>query len=187
MEAPFVVAPGEAFHDQVKDLEPFLRKAKSLRMTHGLSSTDSRPTVHATDTYNKHRLLWPPIYDKVWMEQQVDAQGHTKKGDVCKVQRSGVGESDATMVTGEPMHELINLRRVLPSVGHDFADIYFDHAEAGLGILLTFSVPYVSVMRLELQTQAECAMDFLSVKFYPCIFSFSHVCLQVPHVCLVQS
>ena len=48
------------------------------------------------------------------------------------------GESDATMVTGEPMHELINLRRVLPSVGHDFADIYFDHAEAGLGILLTF-------------------------------------------------
>ena len=135
---PFVVAPGEAFHDQVKDLEPFLRKAKSLRMTHDLSSTDSRPTVHATDTYNKHRLLWPPIYDKVWMEQQVDAQGHTKKGDVCKVQRSGVGESDATMVTGEPMHELINLRRVLPSVGHDFADIYFDHAEAGLGILLTF-------------------------------------------------
>jgi hypothetical protein len=28
---------------------------------------------------------------------------------------------------------------------------------------------------LELQTQAKCAMDFLSVKFYPCIFSFNHI------------
>ena len=58
---PFVLAAGEAFEDQVQDLEPFLRFAKRVRQAHGMSSSDSRPTFHATDTYNKHRLLWPQV------------------------------------------------------------------------------------------------------------------------------
>lgn len=127
---PFVLMPGESFQDQVEDLRPLLRRAKRLRMSSGMSSADARPTFHATDTYNKHRFLWPPVYEQIWMEQQVEAVGQSKKADVAKVRRSAVAASDGTMVTGEPMHELINLRRVLPGTGQDFADIYFDHAVA---------------------------------------------------------
>ncbi|CAJ1434066.1 unnamed protein product [Effrenium voratum] len=126
---PFVLTPGEAFQDQVRDLEPFLRAAKRIRMSHGMSSEESRPTVHATDTYGKHRLLWPPVYDQIWLEQEVEAVGRTKKGDVKTIHRRAA-PSHVTMITGEPMHELINLRRVLPRQGHDFAEIYFDHADA---------------------------------------------------------
>ena len=128
---PFVLTPGEAFQDQVRDLEPFLRAAKRIRMSHGMSSEESRPTVHATDTYGKHRLLWPPVYDEIWLEQEVEAVGRTKKGDVKTIHRRAA-PSHVTMITGEPMHELINLRRVLPRQGHDFAEIYFDHAAAWL-------------------------------------------------------
>ena len=128
---PFVLTPGEAFQDQVRDLEPFLRAAKRIRMSHGMSSEESRPTVHATDTYGKHRLLWPPVYDQILLEQEVEAVGRTKKGDVKTIHRRAA-PSHVTMITGEPMHELINLRRVLPRQGHDFAEIYFDHAAAWL-------------------------------------------------------
>lgn len=124
----FVLAPGEAFEDQARDLEPFLRFAKKVRMEYGVSSSDARPTFHATDTYNKRRFLWPALYNKIRLDQQVIAIGRTNKGDVDKVRRSEAIE-DRTVVTGEPMHELINLRRVLPSGGKDFADIYFDHAD----------------------------------------------------------
>ena len=44
-----------------------------------------------------------------------------------RVHKVSGDKEGATMVTGDPMHELINLRRALPNLGHDFADIYFDH------------------------------------------------------------
>ena len=66
---PFVLMPGESFEDQVQDLRPFLQRAKEIRMTFGMSTKDSRPTVRATDTYNKHRRLWPRVYDGIWLEQ----------------------------------------------------------------------------------------------------------------------
>ena len=121
-----------------------------------MSSLESRPVAHATDTYNKHRSLWPPVYDKIWLEQQIVATGSTFKGDLQQVTRQNVKAEDrpalktrdrskakrrrnplddaGTVITGEPMHELINLRKALPNLGNDFADIYFDHADACLQI-----------------------------------------------------
>lgn len=138
---PFVLKPGESFEDRAADLEPHLQSAKGIRMAFGMSWAESRPTVHATDTYNKHRNLWPRIYDRVWCAQEVGFDSHTAKGDVCKINRDHAGQVfDNTMVTGEPMHDLINLRRALPNLGQDFADIYFDHAVLWLCDQIFFSV-----------------------------------------------
>ena len=126
---PFVLKPGESFEDQAKDLEPYLQTAKGIRMAFGMDWAASRPTVHATDTYNKHRNLWPKVYDRVWKAQEIGFDSEAAKGDVRKINRQhGSQVLDTTLVTGEPMHDLINLRRALPNLGQDFADIYFDHA-----------------------------------------------------------
>ena len=126
---PFVLKPGESFQDQAADLESYLQKAKGVRMAFGMDWAASRPTVHATDTYNKHRNLWPRVYDRVWRAQEIGFDSETAKGDVCKISRQDRSQVlDTTLVTGEPMHGLINLRRALPNLGQDFADIYFDHA-----------------------------------------------------------
>ena len=125
---PWVLKPGESFEDQVTDLEPFLQTAKEIRMGFGMSWAESRPTAHATDTYNKHRQLWARVYDRVWCGQEVGFGSRTAKGDVCNIARCPENQGlDTTLITGEPFHDIINLRRALPNLGQDFADIYFDH------------------------------------------------------------
>ena len=81
---PPVLSHGESIEEQVEDLTPLLILGRDERMAYGMSLLDARPAFHSTDTYNKHRLQWPHVYDSVCMCQRVCSEGTTPRSDVSK-------------------------------------------------------------------------------------------------------
>ena len=74
-----------------------------------------------------HRNMWPPVYDAVWLDQTLHLQdGPGQKLSVSLT--SDVKPHTATLVTGDPRHDCINLRRALSHLNYDFADAY-DHED----------------------------------------------------------
>ncbi|CAE7917875.1 unnamed protein product, partial [Symbiodinium necroappetens] len=125
---PWVLCDGESFETQASDLRPYLEFGRDTRLAYGLTLPESRPVFHCTDSYNKHRQLWPSVYDAVWLGQTLQLQ--KRKGDKITVSLdANVPPKAATIVTGDPRHDCINLRRALSNLSYDFADAYHDHED----------------------------------------------------------
>ena len=125
---PWVLCHGEAFDTQAEDLQPYLQFARDVRLAYGFTLDESRPVFHCTDSYNKRRNMWLPVYDAVWLGQTLHLQdGPGQKLSVSLT--SDVKPHAATLVTGDPRHDCINLRRALSHLSYDFADAYHDHED----------------------------------------------------------
>ena len=127
---PFFFSYGESFAEQVADLEAFLHYCTDIQLEAGMTISESRPVVHATDNFGKHGHLWPAVYDRVWMAQRVGRQGVTPRGDVASVRLVTPSHADQTLVTGELFHDSIALDRALSALGNDRPDISHDHRDA---------------------------------------------------------
>ena len=88
------------------------------------------PVFHATDSYRKHHKKLKALYDEVWPELAIQANAATPKGDALRAELHPYGGSNGfCSVTGEPMHDIINLRRVASRAKNDYWDLVSDHAD----------------------------------------------------------
>ena len=122
----------EAWHDLESDLKPLLQGIKWARMQAGLSVDDSMPVFHATDTYGRHRRCIRKCYAEVWSEMRQKVLALTPKSDSFGVEWQSPEESNLgsrCMVTGEPFHDVISLRRAVATSAPDCRDLFFDHTD----------------------------------------------------------
>ena len=125
---PWQLCDGESFQTQASDLQPYLESGRDTRLAYGFTLAESRPVFHCTDSYNKHRNLWPSVYDTVWLGQTLQLQ-EGQRGNLTVGLAADVPQKAATLVTGDPLHDCINLRRALSHLSYDFADAYHDHED----------------------------------------------------------
>ena len=118
----------EAWPDIKAVLEPLLMEIKEVRLAHGCSLSESVPVFHSTDVHRQHRRLIRKLYRKVWPELRLQAIAPAPKAAARRARlrrRSQI--SRLLSVTGDPLHDRLALRRVLPVTGNDTVDIGFDH------------------------------------------------------------
>ena len=88
------------------------------------------PVFHATDSYRKHHRKLKALYDEAWPELAIQATAPTPKGDAASAGLHPYGGSNGLCsVTGEPMHDIINLKRAASRAKNDYWDLVFDHID----------------------------------------------------------
>ena len=122
---PFRPYSGEAFEDIREDLMPLLKSGTDVRMAAGMSLEESMPSVHCTDSYQKHDLQIPELYDEVWQCLQVSSTGVTPRGEVADIGVTPCSPSSKLLsVTGDPRHDVIVCRSCGSVASPDTADSY---------------------------------------------------------------
>ncbi|CAJ1340140.1 unnamed protein product, partial [Effrenium voratum] len=118
---------GEGWRTLEPILEALLWKIKATRLEAGLSLLQSCPTFHCTDNFRAQRLKLEALYKRLWRDCAVGSQGNTKKGPA---KRRRVQDPGAlTVVAGDPVHDLLALRRRVSTMACDSTDLTFDHAD----------------------------------------------------------
>ena len=95
-------------------LEPMLRGVRAARSAAGCSLELTIPVFHATDTYHKHRNQLDALHAAVWQELRIRTDSNAPKGiaPIASPSAYDTGASKALCrITGEPFHDIINLRR----------------------------------------------------------------------------
>ena len=114
-------------------LLPLLRDMKAARLStppKGMAVEHTIPVFHATDSYHKHRHLLKALYNEVWPELAIETTAPTPKGAASGAHTHPYGGSSGyCMVTGEPMHDIINLRKAASRTKNDYWDLMFDHID----------------------------------------------------------
>ena len=139
--APVSLAATESWPCIEADLKPLLQKIKQTRLEAGFSLEESLPCFHATDSYHKHRIKISKLYGKVWQDLRAQGQSSTPCRDAFG--QVEVSSEDASRVhwlfrvTGEPMHDLFNLRRLVSPAANDCRTFLKDHED----LILRLSAP----------------------------------------------
>ena len=122
--------PTEGWPHLRKMLEPLLRDIQTVRLECGYGMEGSMPVFHATDVFEKHARCMRRLYGKVWSGMRVSAGARTPKGSTGRreVLPTELVEGMCT-ITGEPMHCIINLRRLVSPQCNDASNFIFDYSE----------------------------------------------------------
>jgi hypothetical protein len=123
---PPVLRATEAWPDLESILRPLLGRLKAARVRAGFPIEHTLPAFHATDSYHKHKNLLAKIYRDVWPELRVHVMHATPKAVATGAQVVRTA-SPACLITGEPMHDIIALRKLVSPWKHDGRDFLFDH------------------------------------------------------------
>ncbi len=137
--APVSLAATESWPCIEADLKPLLQKIKQTRLEAGFSLEESLPCFHATDSYHKTKIS--KLYGKVWQDLRAQGQSSTPCRDAFgQVELSSEDASRVHWlfrVTGEPMHDLFNLRRLVSPAANDCRTFLKDHED----LILRLSAP----------------------------------------------
>ena len=88
------------------------------------------PAFHATDSYRKHHQCLAKLYDEVWPQLALSADGRTPKGDALYASLHPYGGSNGfCTITGEPYHDSINLKKAASRGKNDYWDLIGDHRD----------------------------------------------------------
>ena len=94
-----------------------------IRQQHGLSAENTVPVFHATDSYAKHRKKLMSWYGKEFKTVRLSADHATPKSDAAGVKicdESGSPVKSLLTITADPVHEILQLQRVLRTSLMDF-------------------------------------------------------------------
>ena len=175
--APVSVAAGESWPCIEADLKPLLQKIKQTRLEAGFSLEESLPCFHATDSYHKHRAKISKLYGKVWQDLRAQGQSSTPCRDAFG--QVEVSSEDASRVhwlfrvTGEPMHDLFNLRRLASPAANDCRTFLKDHED----LILRLSAPPAPQQVAEARHGA-CLTDVEEIALSPAAAELLAVCVQ---------
>ena len=122
--------PTEGWSHVRSGLEPLLELIKEVRMEAGYSALESMPAFPATDFYGKHARAMRRLYSEVWSVLRVVADVNTPKGHAKrrKILNSDM-DGELCTITGDPMHCIINLRKLVSPQCNDARDFISDYTE----------------------------------------------------------
>ena len=113
-------------------LEPLVDEMIMHRTDAGLSLEAVPLCGHSTDTYGKHRLKLRAFYRKKYAQfQKTIVVADSPKGDAIAVLPAATAASDdwPTVITGDPMHDLFALRRIVTPAANDCRTFISDHQD----------------------------------------------------------
>ena len=110
-----------------KDLGDMLDENKKDRLEAGMSLIECAPVAHATDSFGKHRLLLRELYKDKYCELGTKTESLTPKADALAATPRDY--PCPTIVTGDPLHDCLGLRRVVSSTSPDAARLVRDHQD----------------------------------------------------------
>ncbi len=129
---PVTLHKAESWADIQSVLVPLLMEIKRARLEFNLSMEDSMPAFHATDSYGKHRLLAAKCYERCWEELRVKSVAPTPKVDCVSAVVAPAAEADVgrrCLITGEPFHKVISLRKLISPSSPDARDVILDYTD----------------------------------------------------------
>ena len=123
---PVAVQTGETVDAITADLEPLLDKIKAARLAAGFEPWACAPVFHATDNYRAHCPRLTTLYNDKSPEVRTHVQASTPLGN-----SAGAAAADTcpTRITGDPRHDVIALRRLVPPACNDWRDFIADHTD----------------------------------------------------------
>jgi len=109
-------------------LVPLLEKIKACRMQGGCSARQAQPVAHCTDRFAAHRLLLQATYARIFQDASVTVASDTPKG---AARACHPAEAPAlTTITGDPLHNLLNLQKKVSYFCPDARNLLADHGHA---------------------------------------------------------
>ena len=117
----------ESWPDIERVLRRLLQDIKKERFRCGMQLLDSVPCFHSTDVFNKHRAKIEDLYISVWLALRVQSESNTPKAGFAR--RRLLSRQSLThpcIVTGEPLHDILALRRLVSPRMNDASDFVFD-------------------------------------------------------------
>lgn len=128
--SPVVARRAESWPELCGWMRPYLESLRDTRQAAGFSLVESMPVAHATDTYGKHRKKIRQLYSEVWALARLQTQSCTPRGDAVGVRVEATGSvQNLLTVTGDPLHDVLALRRCAAPQAADCIDFSFDHAD----------------------------------------------------------
>ena len=85
------------------------------------------PVCHSTDSYGKHRQQREKFYISQCPEFCTHVESVTPKGDAIRL--VGQESRSPTAITGDPVHDVIGMRRCVPAYANDAQDFIADYSD----------------------------------------------------------
>ena len=109
-------------------LVALLEKIKACRMQGGCSARQAQPVAHCTDRFAAHRLLLQATYARIFQDASVAVASDTPKEAARPCHPA---EAPAlTTITGDPLHNLLNLQKKVSYFCPDARNLLADHGRA---------------------------------------------------------
>ena len=122
---PIVVAKAEAWEDLEIDLEDLISCLRDDLLVHGLSLSEAAPVFHSTDVFGKHRYKIEDFYKAQFPEESLVVDTLTPKGEALGAHV--IPDADGpTMAVGEPVHDVIAVRKLASPAINDCSDFVYD-------------------------------------------------------------
>ena len=125
--APPTIAHGESIEELLLDLRPLMMAIKEHRMAAGLTFEESMVVAHATDSWRKHRHKLQSFYEDIYAEGRIKARADTPKAESAVAEAGG--QLLGTLITGDPLHDVINFRKLVAAHACDATDLIYDHQD----------------------------------------------------------
>ena len=122
LEPPAVMETEAWLHIETL-LDPLLHCLKRTRQEAGFPVEHTTHAFHATDSYHKHKNKLASLYNRIWPELYVHPWHLTPKAG-CQGARHLPPFSSRCLITGEPVHDIINLRRLISPYKCDGQDFF---------------------------------------------------------------
>lgn len=130
--APVVPIRAEVWDEVEAVLKPIVADLVSARMRFGLSAEQAVPVYIATDSYAKHFRKMQKMMQEVCGQLRLQPHASTPRGPAANVAITPCENhpvDDLTTITGEPFHDVINLRKVVSVKANDAVDLIYDHTD----------------------------------------------------------
>ena len=128
--APVQATRAESWEDICPVLEDLLGRIMTARMENGIIMEHALPAFIATDSFHKHHKLLLKLCQSLGQLQRIQPESATPKGHPYKVAHVAEQTSAAaTLIAGEPYHDVINARRCVSPKANDAKSFLHDHQE----------------------------------------------------------
>ena len=127
---PLVPLRAEAWPDMEPVLRPVLQGIRESLLSAGYPLPETQPVFFCTDSYQKHRKKIKELHEDVWQSAALASTAPTPKAPATgRRLMQFPPESESTIVTGDPMHDLFKLRSLVSIFCNDRFDLLNDHED----------------------------------------------------------
>jgi len=134
LDGSLLIPPLPLTHESFQRIEtiltPLLHDIKDTMLQAGYSLEETVPVFISTDNFRKHRLLLSKLIDDVWQALRIVSVAPTPKARATKKRLLSKDEvSNRTLITDDPQHKIIKVRRMVSPQVSDGQDFLFDFIE----------------------------------------------------------
>ena len=120
----------ESWRDIQPVLRPFLTELLEVRLACGYTIAEAIPVFHAMDVFHKHEKMLQRLYADVFSAVRLTVESDTPRGDARRRLALPQEHTEGVcLVTGEPFHDIINMRKLISPRCNDAPDFVRDYSE----------------------------------------------------------